>query len=372
MRALWARLRASRDAPVLAGLLGVKALVLLQGALAYMTPWNERFEGVAGYLAIWNRWDVLNYLAVAEHGYHATGEQAPLLTFYPLFPALVRLAEPLCGSFLAAGFWVANLASIAVALLFLRLAALDGDALAERAVFFLFVFPTSYLLHVPYTESLFLAAAVGSFLAARQDRWALAGLLGACASLTRINGIALGAALAVEVLLRWRAERRFRAAWLFVLLVPAAAGGYLLLNLAVTGDAFAFLRIQREHFHRLPAWPWLGYVQMWFDAFAIGSPEQVVLRAQELLFATIMAAATVASCFLLRPSYAVFMAANAALALGFRHPWAVPRYTLVMFPLFLLMARASRRPWVFALFCTWSLLNLALSIGLFVRGFWPI
>ena len=370
MSGLLERMRASRDLPVLLGLLGIKALVLAHGALAFSTPWNERLAD--GPFAIWNRWDSLNFLLIAEHGYHATGPLAPLLTFYPLYPALIRLLEPVCGSFLAAGFWVSNLASVALALAFRRLAAADDPDVADRAVFFLFVFPTSYVLHIPYTESLFLAAVVGSFLAARRDRWALAGLLGACAALTRINGVAVALALGVEALVRYRAERRFRREWLFVLLVPAAAGAYLLLNLVVAGDAFAFVRIQWEHFHRQPAWPWFGYVQMWRDAWAPVSPEEVVLRGQELVFATIMVAATVASVFLLRPSYAVFMVANAALALGFRHPWAVPRYTLALFPLFLLLARATRRPWVFALVAAWSLLTLALSIGLFVRGFWPI
>jgi hypothetical protein len=372
MQALLARVRASRDTPVLLGLVGIKALVLLHGALAFMTPWNERIEGSAGLFAIWNRWDSLNYLLVAEHGYHAAGPLAHLLTFYPLYPALVRLLEPVSGGFLAAAFWISTLASVALALVFRRLAAMDGDELADRAVFFLFVFPTSYVLHIPYTESLFLAAVVGSFLAARRDRWAVAGLLGACAALTRINGAAVGLALGVEVLVRWRTERSFRRDWLFVLLVPAAAASYLLLNLAVTGDAFAFVRIQWEHFHRQPAWPWLGYLQMWRDAWAPLSPEEMVLRGQELAFATLMVLATVASVFLLRPSYAAFMIVNAALALGFRHPWAVPRYTLVLFPIFLLMARATRRPWVFALVAAWSLLTLALSISLFVRGFWPI
>ena len=41
---------------------------------------------------------------------------------------------------------------------------------------FLLIFPTAYFLHIGYTESLFLALVLGSFLAARTDRWWLAGL----------------------------------------------------------------------------------------------------------------------------------------------------------------------------------------------------
>jgi hypothetical protein len=37
------------------------------------------------------------------------------------------------------------------------------------------IFPTAYFLHINYNESLFIALTVGCFLAARYERWALAG-----------------------------------------------------------------------------------------------------------------------------------------------------------------------------------------------------
>ena len=43
-------------------------------------------------------------------------------------------------------------------------------AVAMRAAWFLLIFPTAYFLHIGYTESLFLALVLGSFLAARTDR----------------------------------------------------------------------------------------------------------------------------------------------------------------------------------------------------------
>ena len=98
---------------------------------------------------------------------------------------------------------------------------------------------------------------------------ALAGLLGACAALTRINGVALGAAL-LRPGPRTPRRRRWRSDWLFLLLVPAGAVGYLLVNLLVTGDPFAFLRFQHEHFRRTLDWPWNGYLEMWRSLPAAG------------------------------------------------------------------------------------------------------
>lgn len=364
------RLRAWPHWPIVGFVLAVKLLLLVHGALSFLMPWNQSLPDLHALFEIWNRWDSLNYLHIAEFGYQATGAKQHLLAFYPLYPALIRLVEPLCGSFLAAGFWISTVASVTTALLFHRLATLDEPDQASRALFFLFAFPTSYALHIAYTESLFLTLTCASLLCARSRRWALAGLLGACAALTRINGVALGAALALEAWAEYRQDRRIRPAWLFVLLVPAGAFGYLLVNWFVTGDAFAFLRFQHEHFRRTLDWPWNGYLEMWKAFLRRASSEAFVLRGQELLFATIMLVATAASIARQRASYAAYMVVNTLLVMSFTYPWSVPRYTLILFPMFLLMGRIGRRPFVFAVLTVWSLLFLAFFSSLFVRGFW--
>ena len=70
------------------------------------------------------------------------------------------------------------------------LAALDfPEPVASDAVWFLYIFPTSFFLHIDYTESLLLLLVVSAFLAARYRDWALAGVLGMLASLTHNNGV---------------------------------------------------------------------------------------------------------------------------------------------------------------------------------------
>lgn len=369
-RSLARRLRAWPYWPLVAFVLAVKVMLLVHGASSYLVPWDQSITSTYEFFEIWNRWDSLNYLHIAEFGYQAMGDKRHLLAFYPLYPALVRLVEPLCGSFLAAGFWISAVASVLAAVFFHRLAALDHADDAGRAVFFLLVFPTSYFLHIPYTESLFLALGCASLLCARSGRWALAGLLGGCAALTRINGIALGVALLAEAWIAYRQEKRLRPRWLFVLLVPAGALGFLLVNQWIAGDPIAFLRYQHEHFNRRVDLPWTGYIEMWKSFLRRGSSEAFVMRAQELLFATLMVAGTIASFFRLRASYTAYMAVNTALILGFTHPWAVPRYVLILFPLYILMAHLGRRPLALALMAAWSLVFLSFFSSLFVRGFW--
>ena len=165
-----------------------------------------------------------------------------LLAFYPLFPCLLRLVAYISGSYLAAGLIVSGIASIAAAVLLRRLVQLDYDnAVALRSVWFFLIFPTAYFLHVGYSESLFLALALGSVLAARTDRWGLAGLLGAFCWLTRATGAILVPTLAVEIAQKYSTNRRWNRRWLWIAFVPTGFAIYLLLNWRVTGARIGVL-----------------------------------------------------------------------------------------------------------------------------------
>ena len=154
---------------------------------------------------------------------------------------------------------ISTLASIAAGILLYRLVQLDfSRATASLAVWFLFIFPTSYFLHIGYTESLFLMLALGCVLAARTGRWVLAGLLGALACLTRAPGLVLVPALLIEAGHQYRTTRRWNWQWLCVAIVPLGFVGYLLLNYHAAGDPFAFLPIRKEFYHISLAPPWTG------------------------------------------------------------------------------------------------------------------
>ena len=73
----------------------------------------------------------------------------------------------------------------------------------------------------------------------------------------------------------------------------------------------------------------------------------------------------------LRASYAVWMTLNWLLWTSTSFILSVPRYTLVMFPLYILLARAAARwPVAGGLVVVWSLLFMGLFIGRFVTGNW--
>lgn len=363
----WRRL----DWRTVALVLAVKALVLLYGVTVFAVMQNQ-WPG--GWLEVWNRWDAPHYLDLARQGYVSTGVESRWIVFYPLYPWLVRAFAVVLRDHLLSAFVVTGLASIAAALLLQRLAALDADEREARlSVFFMLVFPTSYFLHVGYTESLFMALALGSFLAARRRVWWLAGVLGALAALSRVNGLLLIPALAVEAYSQRREDPRrgARPEWLFVLLVGLGFVAYLALNQHALGHPLAFLDVQKEHWSRSFTWPWVSVGEALRSARWRPPSDAVMVGAMELLFSLLGLACTLWCALRLRASYAIWMGANWLLFTSTRFLLSVPRYTLIMFPVYLLFAHAAaRRPAVGAAIVVWSLLLLALFAAQFARGHW--
>lgn len=349
-----------------------KALLLIFAAQAYLIVSEKPFTGNDSFLGIWDRWDAVQYLKIAQEGYVANGDDRFLIVFFPLYPALVALLQFILRDQLLSAFIVSGVASLAAGLVLRSLVRIDhSEKTAQLAVIFLFIFPTSYFLHIPYTESLFLALIIGSFLAARKRSWVVAGMLGCLACLTRINGLILFPALLFEVLIEYRESRQFNSKWLFLLMIPLGFGGYLALNYIVAGDPLIFLTYQREHWFRYFRWPWEG---VWETIKRIDNPKVAdaqMTGVQEVLFVLIGAAATIFGWRHLRNSYRVWMAANWLLFVSTSFVLSVPRYTLSLFPLFILMAMAARvsRAVNFE-FWVWSLLFLSLFSIQFVRGNW--
>jgi hypothetical protein len=361
---------ASADLRVVALVLALKLVLLAFGAMSVQLLSDRRLDGLGEVFTIWNHWDAPHYLYLAEHGYQSAGEQRYFLTFFPLFPWLVRLLALLGTTYLAGALAVSTLASLALAVLMRRLAELDRSGLGDSAVWFLFIFPTAYFLHIGYTESLFLTLAVGAFLAARTNRWATAGLLGALAGLTRINALFLVPALAAEAWTSFRADRRWRWRWLWIAAPLVGLAGYLALNAAVGGHPLKFLEYQSEHWHRTFAWPWVGMIES-YRSMAWRTPAEAhMVGFEELFFVLLGLAATVFSWFRQRPSYAVWMTVNWLMFASQPFVFAVPRFALALFPMFLLEAELGRSRVVAAVLTFWSLLFFSLFAGQFAQGLW--
>lgn len=195
--------------------------IIWQVAIAVIVTFGQRYFPTTGqYLYtekkvinppwLWNRanFDGIHYLDIARKGY-GVYQQA----FFPLYPRLIRfLSSYLDQRSLVAGMAISWLSLFLALSFFYKLIRLDWkEKIAERAIFYLLIFPTAFFFSMVYTESLFLFLVLASFYFARKKvplkagsyfartkKWWLAGIFGALASATRLPGVFLFPALLVE------------------------------------------------------------------------------------------------------------------------------------------------------------------------------
>lgn len=366
-----ARLTADHQArAALSIFVAAKLLVLWLGLQSALVLLDRPLP--ARWLDVWNRWDAPHYVDIVEDGYVSTGEGRKWIVFFPLFPWIARLFNYVLGDAAFSAFFVATLASLAAARLLYRLAALDeGAERARDAVFFLAIFPTSYFLHIGYTEGLFLALSLGAFLAARKGKWAVAGVVGALAALSRVNGALLVPALALEAWSDYRRTKRLDPRWLWLLVIGAGTAVYLALNKRVAGSFFAFQLYQRDVWNRRLAMPWVSIYDAWRSVWERPPSESIMVGWQELFFTLLAISVVLWSWLRLRPSYALWATLNVLLWTSTGFLLSAPRYALTVFPIYFCFARLSDgRPLTRAAITSWSLLFLGLFTALFASGKW--
>lgn len=344
----------------------MKALLFWFGFSAFHVFENKHISSWSDALKIWSHWDGVNYLAIAENGY----TNGPRLVAYPLYPWAIRFVTWITGDYLVSAVLISTIASLFAAVLLRRLVRLDfSAAVARRAVWFFLIFPTSYFLHIGYTESLFLATVFACLLALRTDHWWRAGALGGLAAMTRANGLALLPVLCVEVVQDWRRVRKWRWQWLALFGVPLGYCVYLAVNHYVGGSAFAFMEVRRRIFRTRPAWPWEGIEHLIGDLHRQPNQAEIVGVA-ELVFVALAFVCMIIAWAELRPSYATWITVSWCGFAGLAFIQSAPRYCLSLFPIFMLFGLGGRNRIFFAAATIWSVLYLALFSILFARGWW--
>jgi hypothetical protein len=314
---------------------------------------------------VWARWDSVFYLRIAEHGYEHLSRSAT--AFFPLYPAVTSVfGWALFGHYVLAGIFVSLAAGLGSFLLLYRLAEIRlGAEGARRAVLYLAVFPMSLFLQAVYSESVYLLLTLAAFVLAERGRFLPAGVAAGLALLTRPVAVALLPAL---VLLAWRSPNA-RPALARLAIAPVLFAAYPLLLWQQRGDPWAFLHAQGIWSRKLsPAGPfggiWNGLRAGWagVEQLASGShthaywpgvegtdPMRVAAVNLECLAALVVFSfLAVAAWRRFGAPYGLFSAISLAIPLSFpssRWPLlSMPRFGLVIFPLFLALAVVGGRP----------------------------
>jgi mannosyltransferase PIG-V len=339
--------------------LGWVGLVIVLLVMAHYTLVHTPLQG-----SLFERWDAGWYETIVNHGYdinpvhHQTN-----VVFFPLYPLLVRLV----GFAIPAPAWTVgvgvSLASFVAALgLFYDFVARRYDELTARWATVLLAFnPLGLFFGLVYTESLFLLLSVAVFWLLERRAWWWAAVVAGLAGGTRVVGLALG----FIVVARWCWEQR--AAWRRPWMVGQAAAltaislsglGLFALYLQLHNhDALMFIHGQRYwgrtgpshlltelednyrqlcyNFGHYPVTGWLTRLNafaVWYAAALAGAIGLwLLVRQREYWFA-------------------VYVALGIVLPLASGTVGSMDRYVMVLFPLYIAVARAwqGRARWIVA------------------------
>ncbi len=203
-------------------------------------------------LGIWERFDTLWYVHIAKHGY----DQPMAVTFYPLYPMLIRSLSTVMPA-LAAALVISTAATYFVWWGLLRLAGdypVESSSLRKIRTLLLFcAWPTSFILFAGYADSVTIALVIWAVIFARQTRWPEATICGILAGAARPSGVLVFIPLA---LLSWK-SRQLKS--LVVLLTPVGLMSYWgWLRLSGRPSVVTAYRL---YFGSTMVPPWQGFAQ---------------------------------------------------------------------------------------------------------------
>jgi hypothetical protein len=240
---------------VLAVYAASRLFYLISGSLlAYLVP-TSSFQRVtldvpSGSMNIWSHWDGEHYVTLAMGGYlHPPDNVSP--AFFPMYPLLLRSFAELFGGPIskeALSVWapLISLLFLPFALYFIYHIALEvrDESVARGTVLILAFFPTTFFLNAAYTESLFLALSAGSVWAMRVRKdLLLACVLAGFAAATRNVGIFL----VVPLMYEWiRDVERFRWRGVYLLLAPGGLFVYMVYLWVRFGDPLLYYTAQES------------------------------------------------------------------------------------------------------------------------------
>ncbi len=317
---------------------------------------------------MWSRWDSGWYLEIAKSGYNYEPGKPSGAAFFPLYPAVTRAFQSILFLpktdlwYLVAGLAVSNISLlVTLAYLYVLVRLEYNDDVARRAVFCLLLFRTTFFLSSVYSESTFLALSISSFYYARKAHWIAACVLAALAALCRSQGIILLLPLLTEYFaqrkLNWRLVRWDIAAFGLIPLAVFAFAAYLHWRFGSWSTVFHAQQPWGRRF--LAPWYTLSWVLGHISPLTPASHDWLDLG----FFALLVAASTAARMWL-RVPYAVYLWTATIFFSCWGMLGSLPRFVLVVFPVFILFALLCEKSRAFRL--TYLTVCSMLSALLFV------
>ena len=303
---------------------------------------SERGWGIVQnkFLQLWARWDSYWYLNIIHNGYVPSSSISHIQSnvgFYPLYPYLIKFCSLLlpvsCRNdtgYLIIGCFFSNLFFLIGLILFYNLVRnifSDDTFVAQRSVWYILLFPTSFYFSCFYTESTFFMLSLLVFYFAQRKAWLAASIIGAFLPLTRAPGI-----LIVIPLLwiyceanNWKFRAIIRTSILSFALIPLSLFLFLLYMRQITGSLTAPFQSQLA-WGRVFAMPWQSILHG-----GVGHLEPIC--------AICFVALSFAAFWIIRDkSYSIYALLLMLLPLFTGTPYSIIRFSMVVFPVFMVLA----------------------------------
>lgn len=313
------------------------------------------------FLWSFGNFDGVHYLGIAKDAYAYQFTQA----FFPAYPILIRIfAFFTFGNLLISALIVSNLCFLFALTLFYKLITkIHGQQIAFWSTLFLLAFPTSYYFGAVYTEGLFFLTIISSFFLLENGKIIAASLIGFLASATRLIGLFLAPVIF------FGSKKSF---WP-LLIIPLGFLAYVLYLQIEFNNPLYFLTSQ--------------------EIFGQGRTTTSIILLPQVFWRYAKILATTSS---LTFTIALFELASTIFALialwfaykkHFKKEWLIfsllailtptltgtltsmPRYVLVAFPMYLVLASIENTIIKLAILIT-SIILLIITTSLFTQGYW--
>lgn len=315
------------------------------------------------WLDIWGVWDSGYYMNIAHYGYSSAISNNPATlyqanyAFFPLYPLLIRLGHWLSGNYLVSGIIISNVCFLIASYFLYRLIEKQEDQVTARNVVkYLFLFPTAFIFSGVFTESLFLMLLILAFYLAQKRKWYGVGICGFFLTLTRSIGIFMLLPLVYEYakLIEFKVSKiKFDA--LFFLFFPAGLMLFAAFNFFLTKDPLGFVHIQSAWGRHL-----VNPVHIVFSNLFFGNAYEIVLACTAIICLGLVLM------FYDKLRFSYFLLALLAILVPlFSGLASLPRYVLIVFPLYIIFAKLSKN----SLVDQFLTITLALLQG-FLMVFW--
>lgn len=325
------------------------------------------------YILPWANFDGEHFTSIAQFGYQQY-QQA----FFPLYPKLISFGMNFFDSNVKnaaiIGLFISTVSFLTALIFFYKLLKLDySNKFSLGVIVILLLYPASFYFNAVYTESLFLMLITGSFLFFRKKSYFLAGLFGFLASTTRVFGVLLFLSFLIEIVVNKIPLKK--AYWIF--LIPLGLVCYMTYLFYTVGDPLAFYNLQlivgEQHQRGIVLFPQVVFRYLKIILSAEGISPLITTILFELAVGIVFIMLPIIGVFKrVRLSYLFFAFAGLILPTIQGSFSSLPRYVLILFPSFIVLALMIKNLPISVkiLLGFLSLILLIVETALFLRGYW--